>query len=62
MFGSQDAGREGGGEGGDVGFVGGGEVDEARKVRHDRVESGDVGEAELAEGGLEDGDAGGFVG
>lgn len=48
--GAEDAGGEGLGEGGDVGFVGGGEVDEAGEVGCYGVEGGDVVEAELAEG------------
>ena len=54
---------EGLGESGDVCFICGGELDEAGEVCHESVEGGDVGEAELDECVLEDGDAcrvGGF--
>ena len=60
--GTQDAGREGLREGGDEGFVRGGKFDEAGEVRRDGVEGGDVGEAQLAEGVLQNGDAGRGVG
>lgn len=60
--GAQDAGGEGLREVGDEGLVRGGQVDQAREVRGDGVEGGDVVEPELAEGGLQDFDAWGGVG
>lgn len=55
---AEDAGRKVVSEGGDEFFVGGGEFDEASEVGSYGVEGCDVGEAELAEGVLEDGDTG----
>ena len=56
--GTKDTGCEGLGEGGNVGFVCRGKLDEAGEVGGDRVEGSNVCETELAKGILEDRNAG----
>lgn len=55
---AEDARGKGVAEAGYEGFVGGGEFDEAGEVCGDGVEGRDVGQAELAEGVLQHGNAG----